>query len=340
MKRVERAESAGRGSHFLAPSSGLTFIPTGSTALDQVISGGWCCGRMSNIVGDKSTGKTLLAIEGFANFNRKFPGELMWYREAESAFDISYAQAIGMPVDKIKFIDKKRPFNTVEDFYEDLEKCCNRAIQKRKLGLYVLDSLDALSDRKEMERGFSDNTYGQDKPRQMSALFRRVTRLVEESQIALLTISQTRANIGVSFGKNYKRSGGQALDFYASIVLYLANRGRIKKTRKGEERVVGVNIIAMCEKNKVGLPFRKCEFPIRFAYGIEDLQSCVKYLKDRGKLSEIDMSKAEAKEILTNVDSLDNETYNTTLEAARKALRRQWRATEQSFLPTRVKYAD
>src|ERR1700693_4541560 len=105
------------GSYFGAPAGALDFIPSGSKLLDCVLGGGWPLGRVANVVGDKSTGKTLIAIEACSSFAQRFPKGLMWYREAEAAFDMDYAEALGMPTKRIKFRDD---METVEDFFDDL----------------------------------------------------------------------------------------------------------------------------------------------------------------------------------------------------------------------------
>lgn len=340
MKRAERTVQGEAGAHFLGASPDLTFVKSGCTMLDLVLGGGWPLGRIANVVGDKSTGKTLLAIEAFANFNRQFPGERMWYREAESAFSKSYAQAIGMPVDKIRFWNKDKSFDTVEQFYEDLYKQANWAVQKNASGLYVLDSLDALSDQKEMEREFDANTYGTNKARQMSTLFRKLIRVVEQANLAVIVVSQIRASLA-RFGRNYSRTGGKAMDFYCSQVLYLMSAGVIRQTKNKQKRAIGVDIKARCEKNKIALPFRECAFPIRFAYGIEDLQACVDYLKGtRRGLSWADISPKLAKRILTSPDDFSDDDYYDLLKDARRAVKRSWLETERSFLPRRTKYGN
>jgi len=146
--RIREAGAAG-GSYFAAPKSGLQFVETGCKPLDLVLGGGWAVGRIANIVGDKSTGKTLLCIEACANFIRKFPKGKIRYWEAEAAFDKPYAAALGMPINRIDFGDEKKPIHTVEDFFEMLEVVCDNA---RGHELVILDSLDALSDRSEVER--------------------------------------------------------------------------------------------------------------------------------------------------------------------------------------------
>ena len=134
------------------PPSG--FIPSGCALLDCVLGGGWALGRVSNVVGDKSVGKTLLAIEACANFARRFPNGSMWYRESEAAFDEKYATRLGLPLGRVDFGPEGvgTEWETVEDVIDDLGKKVDRARETGEPGLYIVDTLDALSDRAEQNR--------------------------------------------------------------------------------------------------------------------------------------------------------------------------------------------
>src|ERR1051326_6647481 len=195
-------------------------IPSGSTLLDLALGGGWAIGRIFNIVGDRSSGKTLVAIEAFANFKRKFPTGLMRYAEAEAAFDEAFAEQLGFPS------DVSRPealIDTVSDFEKDLFKFIEECKAKKVKGLYILDSLDAISSdeaienfKLRMDDKKEKGSYGAEKAKALSALFNLLVSKVEEADCALGIISQIRENIGVTFGETKSRSGGKALDFYAS----------------------------------------------------------------------------------------------------------------------------
>src|ERR1700678_202644 len=138
VKRV-RVGTAG-GSYFASPKKNLNFVRSGSKLLDLALGGGWAKGRIANIIGDKSTGKSLLCIEAAANFVNQYPKGQVKYRESEAAFDIPYAEALGMPVNNVDFGNK--PIETVEDLFEDLD-----GVIKKASGpiLYICDSLDSLS---------------------------------------------------------------------------------------------------------------------------------------------------------------------------------------------------
>ena len=335
VRKRPRTSIEGGANHFLAPSKSLDFIKSGCTLLDLVLGGGWPLGRISNIVGDKSTGKTLLAIEACANFVRDYPRARIWYAEGEAAFDKDYAEALGMPVKKVKFSEP----NTVEEFEDHLKRQIAWCNETGRPGLYILDSLDSLSDDKEMNLERGKNSYGTSKAKELSQMFRKLIRDVKKSNIHVMIISQVRDNIGVSFGRKTKRSGGKALDFYASQVLYLAHTGEIVRRRKGQKRVVAVKVKAKCDKNKVGLARRDCEFTIRFGYGVDDIRASLDFLGQTKELKRADIeSRSAADKLLEELDSIDNATYRGIARAVKSAVRQVWEQTERDFLPKRRKY--
>lgn len=294
------------GNYFTAPRS-VEFFPSGCTLLDLALGGGWAECRIINIVGDKSSGKTLLCIESCANFAHKYSHGKIFYRECESAFDLAYAKMLGLPVDRVSF---GAPIFTVEELFDELTKVVASA---RGPTLYILDSLDALSDKVELERDIAKGSYGATKAAQMSELFRRLNQRLSGSQVTVMIVSQVRDKIGVTFGTKTARSGGRALDFYASQVVYLSQLERLKRTIDQVTRVVGIEIRAKLDKNKVGLPFREAQFPILFGYGIDDQRANLKWLKELGH--RVNGS--------ANLPQLVEE---------------KWRALESRFLPRRRKY--
>src|ERR1700679_3730374 len=117
MKRI-RVKNTEGGNYFAAPKTSIEFISSGSKTLDLALGGGWAEGRIANVIGDRSSGKTLLMIEASANFIKKHPNGRIKYREAEAAFDIPYAQALNMPIESVDFGNGL--FETIEDLFEDL----------------------------------------------------------------------------------------------------------------------------------------------------------------------------------------------------------------------------
>lgn len=334
--RRKIAESTNIGNYFARQDKGLAFVSSGCALLDCVLGGGYVLGRITNIAGDKSTGKTLLAIEASANFLQAYPEGVIRYAEAEAAFDQQYAEALGMPVQSVQFADN---VFTVEDFFEDVEETL------KKVGdhpcVYILDSLDALSDRAEQKRKIDEGSYGAEKAKKMGELFRRLVQKIENSRMLLVIISQIRDKIGVTFGKTTMRSGGRALDFYASQCLWLAEVEKLKRTIGGHERVTGIRVRAKAEKNKIGLPYRECEFPVLFGYGVDDLTANVEWLLKAGKQEGLATVNLTERNYKTRLSYL-RDSGGTEVLALRDHLRRitlqVWEEIETEFLPRSRKY--
>lgn len=315
-KTLQRRPTTTGGSYFASPKDPKNFFNTGSKLLSLALGGGWCENRVINIVGDKSTGKTLLCIEACANFALKYPQGKIRYRETEEAFDQLYAAAIGMPIDRIDFGDPDNPLETVEDLVEELEW---RSQHAKVPELFLVDSLDGLPTRAELKRAIDAPTYGQEKAKYMSMMFRRIIKALGRAHITLIIVSQVRDNIGaMPFQKKHKRNGGKALDFYCSQIVWLSQLKRLVETKQNIKRVVGVLIKATMDKNKVGLPFREAEFPITFGYGIDDRKSCVEWLKQIRQPFK----------------------QSATLEDLHKLVERRWYEIEVSFLPKSKKYGN
>lgn len=325
-------------SYFTSEKSGIKFLHTGCTLLDCALGGGYALGRVTNIVGDRSTAKSALATEALINFTRQYPKGKPSYRECEAAYDMGYAEAMGLPLKKIDF-GADEPFTTTEDFIRDVGAVTSERIKTKTPGIYVLDSLDSLSDEAEMERKTGEASYGMAKAKLLSEFFRKSARKLERAETLLLVISQVRDNIGAMYGDKQKRSGGKALDFYASQVLWLAHIKTLKKTINKVERPRGVTIRAKVKKNKVGLPFRECDFDFIFGYGIEDVGASVKWLNEVGRLKEAGLDAKDFKAYLAGIEGMSHEEYKRDQIDISTAVRRVWAEVETSFLPKRAKYA-
>src|SRR4029077_5465548 len=246
---------------------------------DLALGGGWAERRIANIVGDKSTGKTLLCIEASANFAVKYPKSKIRYRECESAFQRGYAAALGLPLAQVDFGDEQ--LQTVEDFFADISAVAKGA---KRPELYIVDSLDALSDKAELGRDIEEGSYGSQKAKKLSEMFRRTVRDLASSNVTMIIVSQVRDKIGQSYGRQSSRSGGRALDFYASQVVWLSQLGRLTRTISKIKRPVGIKLKAQLDKNKIALPFREAEFSLVFGWGIDDTRACLDFLHSCGQL--------------------------------------------------------
>lgn len=305
---------------------------SGCALLDCVLGGGYALGRVVNVVGDKSTGKTLLAIEATANFAMRYPHGHIWYNEVESAFDSTYAESMGLPLARTELV---LGCTTIEDVFEDLQKRLE-GLNKNSRGLYIIDSLDALSDRQEQEKAIGEGTWGLGKAKMMSRMFRQLIQKLSETSVSVMIISQVRDNIGVMFGEKHTRSGGRALDFYASQIIWLAHLKTLVRTVHKVKRPVGIQIRVKCKKNKVGAPFRDCEVPIMFFYGMDDVNAHLTWLEEVDKLNcPWGNTAKQAWQVLTDLPDAE-------FALARKQLAGDvlvaWAEIEESFAPERIKY--
>ncbi len=311
------------------------FLASGSVLLDLVLGGGWGMKRIANLVGDRSSGKTLLAIEALANFAQRFDPRWTRYGESEAALETGFAHSLGMPTDT-QIPDEA--LRTVEEWDADI-RTFMKTKPKNEPGLYILDSLDALSDEAEMKRDMEDETYGGNKAKKLSEMFRKIVRELEQNNVMLMVISQLRDNIGARFGEKYKRSGGKALDFYCSQIVWLAELGKIQQEVLGVKRPTGIELLARTKKNKVGLPFRQTELTLTFGYGIDDETSMLNWLRknkatDLLETPHLTINK-QLKDARKRRDIADIKDIHTELK---RATMQRWEEIEAALRPTMSKY--
>lgn len=338
MVKRQRAKLEEKGSYFVEAKPNYSFVSSGCTLLDCAMGGGYPLGRIVNVVGDKSSCKTALATEALINFMVTYPDGIPAYRDTEAAFDQGYAEAMGLSLDRIDFGNKKEPLQTVEQFARDFDAFLEQRIKTDTPGIYVVDSLDALSDDAEMERDIGKDTFGTAKAKLLSMFFRKTAHRIEQSRVLLLVISQVRDNIGAMFGEKHKRSGGRALDFYSSIALWLAHIETLRREISKVKRPYGVHIRAKCKKNKISLPFREADFEFIFGYGVEDLKASVEWLKEVGRLKDASINPTQVKDYLKGIEEMDAAEYAKEQKMTAEVVRQVWREIETSFLPKRAKY--
>ena len=317
----------------------ITWTKSGCCVYDEALGGGYGLGRVVNIVGDRSSGKTLLAMEACANFARDYPTGWIRYAESEAAFDPEYAEALGIPTDRIILNPGGAAMDTVEQVYDDMVLHLDKF--KGQPGIYILDSLDAISDEAEMGRAFNEGSYGGTKPKQIGKLFRLLVERFHQQKVLLIVISQLRDKLNVTFGETKTRSGGRALDFYCTHIVWLAEIQKEKRTIQGIERIVGVRVEAYVKKNKLGLCFRRARYTLLFGYGIDDLSAGVEWLienKCESRLDELGVSKSGFK---VKILAMRNRGGPETAEFREKLtaiVRSEWQRIEGMFLPQAKKY--
>lgn len=337
-KRLKTVETP--ASDYFPNEAGVACIPTGCSVLDCVLGGGWARSRVINIVGDKSVGKSLLAIEACANFSQLEPEGRIFYRESEAAFDEPYAETVGLPPDRVDFGPDGigTVWDTIEDIFEDLDARLAECKKDNVPGLYIVDSLDALSSRAELERDLDKGSYSLEKQKMMGKLFRQLIRKIKAADFCIIFISQIRDKIGVTFGEKHTRSGGKALDFYASQILWLSHLGRVTKTSGGVKRAVGVRVKALCKKNKISLPFRECEFEISFGFGTDDIGAGVEWLEQVKAMERFDMTPKQVEAFLVATEKMSGKELTAARAKVREAVFAAWKEVESRFAPSRKKY--
>jgi len=254
------------------------------------------------------------------------------YAEAEAAFDVGYGQTMGFPVG----LEPVNGIETVEQWYDDVHSFV-QSVDNRYPSLYILDSLDALSDAAEMEREIDKGSYGASKARKLSEMFRRTVKSLERSNTTLMIVSQIRDKMNVSFGETKTRSGGRALDFYASIILWLAEIEKVKRTVLGADRVVGIWVKALTKKNKCYAAFRQADIAIMFGYGMHDGQTLLDWLKTHKVMEPTAFAEAE-KKLAAIMKQGDRQTLRAMEEELAAAVITRWNAIDEQLQPRMRKY--
>jgi len=335
----------------------VEFISSGSIILNLAASqkgrrGGWARGRINNIVGDGSSGKTLLALEACADafYNiQKVKSQhfkpvrkvIIVYNNIEGVMDFPIAKMYGQKFyDEVEWIQSE----TCEEFGRDYQ----RRVQNLKSGeflLYVLDSIDATIPQTAKDRiqaaikkdTKEEGSYGTEKAKYFSsAFFNHLCSIMEKKDATLVLVSQVREKIGITFGKKLYRTGGKALDFYTHQVAWLYEKGKLHRTFRTQKKDYGIRIRAKWERNKTATPYREAEFTILFDYGLDDIGTMLDYLYGpEEKEIKWDKGKIKKSELLELIEG-DHILYDKLVDLVEQ----DWFEIEEEIKPKRKKRFD
>ena len=261
----------------ITPTDIKDFVSTGSTMLDLAISnkpnGGIAVGRITEINGLESSGKSLIGAHILAETQKK--GGVAVYIDTETSVSTEFLGAIGVSVDSMLYLH----LETVEDVFTAIEEIVAkvRESDRDRLVTILVDSLAGATTKVELEADFDKDGWATAKAIIISKAMRKITQMIGRQKIALVFTNQLRQKLGVMFGDPWTTSGGKALPFHASTRIRLKNTGQIKDKKNNN---IGMKMRAQVIKNRLGPPMRHADFELYFETGIDDDGSWLHVMKD------------------------------------------------------------
>ena len=259
------------------PTDIKEFISTGSSTLDLAISnrpdGGIAVGRITEINGLESSGKSLLGAHILAETQKK--DGIAVYIDTETSVSQQFMEVIGIDLNKMLYLH----LETVEEIFEAIEEIVTqvRESDKDRCVTILVDSLAAASTKVEMEADYDKDGWATSKAIIISKAMRKITQMIGKHNVALVFTNQLRQKLGVMFGDPWTTSGGKALPFHASTRIRLKNLGQIKDTKKN---TIGMKCRAQIVKNRLGPPLRHADYSMYFDRGIDNYGGWLTVMKE------------------------------------------------------------
>ena len=274
------------------PSNIVDWVSTGNAAVDLLISnipnGGVAAGRLTEITGLESSGKSLLAGHILANTQKK--GGLAIYIENETSLFKAFLETLGVDTSKMLYVN----LDTVEDIFAAIEDIVIKVREKNKnrLVTIIVDSIAAASSKVEQEATYDKAGYNTTKAIVISQAMRKLMPLIARQRVCLVCINQLREKVGLTMpgADKYSVPGGKAIGFHATTRLRVAVTGKIKMKINGVEEIVGTNVKIKVVKSKLGPANREVEYEAFYNAGIKDYTNWIDVLLKYGKAEKVGMS--------------------------------------------------